>query len=276
MEVLKASGKEFSCFSSREENTFFYDDIFSSENLYRSLNLSNNGFLVIKNIITKEQVKLARDKYFSLFQNGEYKKEKGDWVHLNSHPDPHGCNRHPAKEFLKSDEFHSIVSSKKLFKVAKRILNSDKTTLCPRMIVRSFSKLSERCTYAHRDKDYFFSPNPKNVATCWIPLGSVGVDNGQLIYLLQSHKDESFFDKKVTKDKIISKYLETLSKNTNLKWYRPIIEEGDVIFHSLEIIHASFDSNSILPRLSIDLRYSSSIKDEDPRWKNAWRGDDGL
>ena len=49
-----------------------------------------------------------------------------------------------------------------------------------------------------------------------------------------------------------------------------------MIFHSLEIIHASFDSNSILPRLSIDLRYSSSIKDEDPRWKNAWRGDDGL
>ena len=71
-------------------------------------------------------------------------KEKGDWVHLHSHPDPHGCNSHPAKEFLKSDEFHSIVSSK-AFNVAKRILNSDKTTLCPRMIVRSFSKLSERC-----------------------------------------------------------------------------------------------------------------------------------
>ena len=85
-----------------------------------------------------------------------------------------------------------------------------------------------------------------------------------------------FFDKKVTKDKIISKYLGTLSKNTNLKWYRPILEEGDVIFHSLEIIHASFDSISTLPRLSIDLRYSSSIEDEDPRWKNTWRGDDGL
>ena len=76
MEVLKASGKEFSCFSSREENTFLYDDIFSSENLYHSLNLFNNGFLVIKNVITKEQVKQARDKYFSLFQNGEYKKKK--------------------------------------------------------------------------------------------------------------------------------------------------------------------------------------------------------
>ena len=144
------------------------------------------------------------------------------------------------------------------------------------MIVRSFSKLSERCTYAHRDKEYFVSPNPKNVATCWIPVGSVGKDKGQLIYLLGSHKNEHLFDQKVSKEKIISKDFDKLSKNLNMDWYRPIIEEGDVIFHSLEIVHASFDSNSILPRLSIDLRYSSSIKDEDPRWKNAWRGDDGL
>ena len=67
MEVLKASGIEFSCFSSREENTFLYDDIFSSDNLCRPFNLSNDGFLVIKDVITKEQVKQARDKYFSLF-----------------------------------------------------------------------------------------------------------------------------------------------------------------------------------------------------------------
>ena len=59
MEVLKASGKEFSCFSSREENTFLYDDIFSSENLYHSLNLFNNGFLVIlkmENIKKKKEI----------------------------------------------------------------------------------------------------------------------------------------------------------------------------------------------------------------------------
>ena len=62
----------------------------------------------------------------------------------------------------------------------------------------------------------------------------------------------------------------------NLKWYRPIIEIGDVIFHSLEIIHASFDSFSNIPRLSIDLRFAASEDDLDPRWSNEWRGDDGL
>ena len=67
-----------------------------------------------------------------------------------------------------------------------------------------------------------------------------------------------------------------LSKNLNLNWIRPIIEEGDVIYHSLEIVHASFDSNSNIPRLSIDLRFSASAEDHDPRWSNPWRGDDGL
>ena len=65
-------------------------------------------------------------------------------------------------------------------------------------------------------------------------------------------------------------------KDLNLNWTRPIIKEGDAIFHSLEIVHASFDSNSDIPRLSIDLRFSSSNEDHDPRWSNSWRGDDGL
>ena len=44
----------------------------------------------------------------------------------------------------------------------------------------------------------------------------------------------------------------------------------------LEIIHASFDSISDIPRLSIDLRFAGCINDTDSRWNNIWRGDDGL
>ena len=46
-------------------------------------------------------------------------------------------------------------------------------------------------------------------------------------------------------------------------------EKGDVLFHSLQIVHAAISSN--LPRLSIDLRFSSSKENEDPRWENSWR-----
>ena len=41
-------------------------------------------------------------------------------------------------------------------------------------------------------------------------------------------------------------------------------------------MHASFDSFSNIPRLSIDLRFSSTVNDHDPRWSNSWRGDDGF
>ena len=101
-------------------------------------------------------------------------------------------------------------------------------------------------------------------------------NNGQLIYLLDSHKREEEIDKLVNSERIISKDFKKLSNSLNLKWYRPIIEIGDVIFHSLEIIHASFDSLSNIPRLSIDLRFAASKDDLDPKWSNEWRGDDGL
>ena len=144
------------------------------------------------------------------------------------------------------------------------------------MIVRSFSNLSSTCTLAHRDKEYFHSANPDKVITCWIPLGPTGTKYGQLIYLYDSHKKEETIDNLVNDDKIVSKDLGKLSKDLNLNWIRPLISEGDIIFHSLEIVHSSFDSLSNIPRLSIDLRYASTINDHDPRWSNSWKGDDGL
>ena len=276
METLKASGREFTCLSSREVNTISFNELISSKNLDDIHDLSSLGFLVVKNVISEEEIFLAREKYFNLFKNGEYLKKDNNWIHLNNHIDSHGCNNHPSKSFLNSEEFHKIVSSKRLIEISKKLFNSSDSTLCPRMIVRSFSCLSKVCSPAHRDKEYFVSPNPNNVATCWIPIGSVGANNGQIIYLLDSHKKESYFNNLVKTKKVISSDLEKISKCSGLKWFRPILDKGDVLFHSLQIVHAAFDSSSDLPRLSIDLRFSSSKEDEDPKWRNSWRGNDGL
>ena len=275
MEVLTASKKRFDCYSSKEVNTLNFQELISLEDINWP-KLNEIGFLVIKNVIPRIDIDNARDAYFNLFKNGEYKKLNKKWIHLNNHKDPHGCNEHPSKEFLKKDDFLKIVMGDELNFLAKKLLRCEKATLSPRMIVRSFSKLSSRCTYAHRDKEYFVCKNSKNVMTCWIPLGPVGSEYGQLIYLSDSHKKEKLIDNLVNREKIISKDLQKLSKDLNLKWLRPIVEEGDIIFHSLEIVHSSFDSFSKIPRLSIDLRFSSTINDHDPRWSNSWRGDDGL
>ena len=275
MEVLTASNKKFDCTPSKVFNTLNFQEINLKEDLDFP-HIKDIGFLVVKNVIPKVDIKNARDAYFNLFNNGEYTKLHNEWIHLNNHIDPHGCNNHPSKDFLKKDQFLKIISSEKLNYLTKKILKSEDIILSPRMIVRSFSNLSSRCTLAHRDKEYFQSKNSENVLTCWIPLGPTGPKYGQLIYLKNSHKKEEIIDNLVTKEKIVSNDLDKLSKDLNLEWVRPIIEKGDIIFHSLEIVHSSFDSYSNIPRLSIDLRYSSSYKDHDPRWSNPWRGDDGL
>ena len=275
MEELLALKKKFYCTPSKVLNTLDFNEIILREDLDLP-NLKEIGFLVIKNVIPKEDIYRARDAYFSLFKNSEYEKLDDKWIHLKNHVDPHGCNEHPSQEFLKKEEFLKIIVTEKLNYVTKRVLKTEDVFLCPRMIVRSFSCLSSKGTLAHRDKEYFFSKNPDNVMTCWIPLGPIGTKYGQLIYLNNSNKKEKIIDNLVTDEKIISRDLDKLSKDLNLKWVRPILEVGDIIFHSLDIVHSSFDSFSNIPRLSIDLRYSSSIHDHDPRWSNPWRGDDGL
>ncbi len=276
MEILKASKNKFNCLVGKDLNNISCGDLISNDNLFAAPSLSDLGFLVVKDVIDKKLIKSARDAYFNLFEKGEYKKFNNDWIHLKNHNDLHGCKNHPSINFLKKKEFLKIIDSNLIKKISLKLLKSESSILCPRKIVRSFSNLSDRCTYAHRDKEYFNSHKPENVITCWIPLGLVGSNNGQLIYLLDSHKKEKEIDKLVNSERIISKDFNKLSDSLNLKWYRPIIEIGDVIFHSLEIIHASFDSFSNIPRLSIDLRFAASDNDLDPRWNNEWRGDDGL
>ena len=276
MEILKASKNKFNCLFGKDLNNISCKDLIYKDNLLEKTCLSDLGFLVVKNVLDKKVIKSARDAYFSLFERGEYEFLNNDWIHLKNHKDSHGCKNHPSITFLKKNEFLNVVNSTLIKKISKKLLKSESTIMSPRMIVRSFSRLSERCTYAHRDKEYFNSFRPKNVITCWIPLGLVGSNNGQLIYLLDSHKREKEIDKLVNSERIISKDFNKLSNSLNLKWYRPIIEIGDVIFHSLEIIHASFDSLSNIPRLSIDLRFAASDDDLDPRWSKEWRGDDGL
>ena len=274
-EMLTASGKELNCYASERFNIFDYKDTINDE-IDLVDKVYDLGFLVVKDVISKELIKKSRDVYFSLFKSREYIKQRNEWIHIKNHKDLHGCGNHPSKLFLQSNELWNVVNSEKLKKVSNKLLNTKNTIISPRIIVRSFSKLSYKHTYAHRDMEYYKSPNIRKVITCWIPLGPADVNHGQLIYLEESHKRQNAISKLVKRDKIISENLNKLSDKFRLRWIRPILNEGDVIFHSLEIVHSSFESKSIFPRLSIDIRFAASDSDLDPKWSTSWRGDDGL
>ena len=267
---LNASGNSFEAIDPPSECYIEYDDLLNNKPL-------NNleGFLVVKNVLSHESIDSLRSQYFSMFE-GDYEYDGSDWTHVKSSKLSHGVGSHPANTFVRSKSFCDFIESSVLKNLAAVLLLSDQSFLCPRAILRSFSHLSSRCTLAHRDRDYFKTSDNSKALTAWIPLGPVDSHHGQLVYLKDSHKNIPTITKLVRDDRTIASDLKGLADNLETIWYLPKVSKGDVVFHCLNIVHASFNTNNLIPRLSCDLRFASSTEYLDPKWSNYWRGDDGL
>ena len=214
--------------------------------------------MVIKNVISEREVSKLRNNYYSLFIN-EYRFEDNSWNQLSNPIDSHGYGNHPVKNFLKSENFLNFVNDKQLKRIASILLGSKETVLSKRILLRSFSKCSTFTTKAHRDKEYYVCPDSTKAITAWIPIGPADINHGQLIYLENSHNFE-FEDKsqKAKLDRVISSDLEKLAEENSSRWLIPKINIGDIIFHCLFSVHASFKSQVTVPRLSCDLRFAAS------------------
>ncbi len=267
---LKASGKSFEAIDVPSECYIEFGDLLSSKPL-------NNfeGILVVKNVFSHEIIDTLRSQYFSMFE-GDYEYDGSEWTHVKNSKLSHGIGSHPANIFVRSKSFCDFIESSILKKLAAVLLHSDQSVLSPRAILRSFSHLSSRCTLAHRDRDYFHTPDNGKALSVWIPLGPADPDHGQLVYLKDSQQNISTISKLVKEDKVITSDLNGLADHLETTWYLPNISKGDIIFHCLNVVHASFDTNNMIPRLSCDLRFASSTEYLDPKWSNYWRGDDGI
>ena len=273
--LLSSAGLQFKAFSPTKSYYADSKEILLNQEQYKN-KIIQQGFLVVKDVMDKEKIKNLRDQYYLLFKE-EYKKKDKEWYQIKEPKDSHGYGNHPVKNFLKSDDFLKFVNDPYLKKIVSILFGSNEAFLSKRVLVRSFSSLSSFTTSAHRDKEYYVSSNPLEAITAWIPLGIVDKVHGQLIYLEKSHNfefiDKSNYDKK---DRIISKNLSKLAEGKGSRWLIPNVNPGDVIFHCLNTVHASFDSKTLVPRLSCDLRFASATDYLDPRWNNYWYGEDGL
>ncbi len=272
---LLSSGLEFKAYEPSSKYYVNSKDLLGNKNYFKN-KVNEQGFLVVRDVFDKKQLELLRDQYYSLFKE-EYKKENNNWYQIKEPKEPHGYGNHPVKKYLKSSTFIQFTQNQDLQKIVSALLGCKQAFLSKRILVRSFSSMSTFTTPAHRDKEYYVSSKPSNVLTSWIPFSPADNEHGQLIYLEDSH--EFLFEdnsKKERRKKIISKDLNQLALDKVSRWLIPEINLGDIIFHSLGIVHASFESNTIIPRLSCDLRFSSSVEYSDPRWNDYWYGEDGL
>ena len=267
---LTASEKSFEAFVAPPEYYIELDDLLNGKYTNKF-----EGFLVIKNVFSHEIIDSLRKEYFSLFK-GDYVHDGKEWTHVKRSKLSHGVGSHPSTIFVRSKSFRDFIESSILKKLSSALLHSDESVLCPRAILRSFSHFSSRCTLAHRDVDYFSTPDDTKVVTTWIPLGPADDHHGQLIYLKDSHKNVSTISKLVKDDRTISSDLKSLADRLESIWYMPTLSKGDIMVHCLNTVHASFNTNNSIPRLSCDLRFAPSIEYLDPKWSSYWRGDDGL
>ena len=174
---LTASQKTFEAIDPPSEYYIELDDLLNGKYTNKF-----EGFLVIKNVFSHEIIDSLREEYFSLF-NGDYEYDGNEWTHVKKSKLSHGVGLHPSTAFVRSKSFHNFIELSILKELSSALLHSDESVLCPRAILRSFSHFSSRCTLAHRDVDYFSTPDDTKVVTTWIPLGPADDHHGQLIYL---------------------------------------------------------------------------------------------
>ena len=275
MHNLRAGHCSFQAYSPPAQYYSSVSTLSSANSTCYSEEIPFSGFLVVRNVFPSSTVNLLRDLYFSMF-NDEYSFTNGQWNHVIDSCLSHGVGNHPARNFVRSTQFIEFINSPRLRFAASRLLDASNVYLCPRAIVRSFSHYSKRFTHAHRDCDYFVSSKPSKAITAWVPLGPADLDHGQLIYLKDSHLLHEDVNKLVKKDRTISSDLGALADSLQTSWYLPDVTVGDVVFHCMNNIHASFSTSNKVPRLSCDLRFAASLEYSDPRWNSTWAGDDGL
>ena len=271
---LKSSGIEF---DASERKSECHVDFKNLPNIDMSI-FDNYGFCVIRDVLSSNEINKIRDNYYSAFNPENYYKKGNKWFHLSECNDSHGKGNHPAREFVKSKEFLAFISQSKLVRVAEAFIKAKKPFMFPRAIIRSFSKISTRCTYAHRDFEYINVNDPNQVISMWLPLGPADHLHGQLVYLEESHENpvSQVIKKELQSKKVLGKDLGKISLKLGKKWIIPKVNIGDIVVHNLLTLHASFDSKSIVPRLSTDIRFSVNRDNADFRWMNHWSGDDGF
>lgn len=267
---LTASQKTFEAIDPPSEYYIEVDDLLNGKYTNKF-----EGFLVIKNVFSHEIIDSLRKEYFSLFK-GDYVHDGKEWTHVKRSKLSHGVGSHPSTIFVRSKSFRDFIESSILKKLSSALLHSDESVLCPRAILRSFSHFSSRCTLAHRDREYFRVKDNTKAITAWVPIGPADLQHGQLVYLKNSHKNIETISALVKKDRTITSDLKNLADQLETTWQLPTISKGDVVFHCLNAVHASFNTNNMIPRLSCDLRFASSNEHLDPKWSTYWRGDDGL
>jgi ectoine hydroxylase-related dioxygenase (phytanoyl-CoA dioxygenase family) len=244
-----------------------------------------DGYLYLRGVLDRPTVMAVRQAYFSTFPAGYLRRgtQADEGVFSGHRPaglPAHGVKGHPAHAFVRSAGFASFAADARLKELSAAVLGGPVDRL-PRAIVRHFDRSSAMASRAHIDYSYL-DRGSDQLLTMWIPLGDCPRATGGLVYLEGSHRVpldrfgplHSVTDRPAD-DRAISHDLAWVAGELGRRWLWADYQAGDVAIHSPYIVHASLDTITDTMRLSADLRFLRQGQRPDPRWLEAWAGDDG-
>jgi ectoine hydroxylase-related dioxygenase (phytanoyl-CoA dioxygenase family) len=245
-----------------------------------------DGYLYLRGVIDPERLRRLRAGYFGAFEpsylDDRHPAEAGVFSGRRPPGLPaHGTVGHPAHGFVRSEAFAELALDPALAELAAAILGTP-CRILPRQIVRHFDRSVPRASRAHRDRRYLDEGSDR-LLTMWIPLTDTPLATGGLIYLEDSDDvDVSELDRlravsdRPDDERPISHDLAWVAEQLGRRWRWADYRAGDVAIHSPRVVHASLDTTTDAMRLSADLRFLAAGEHPDPRWLQAWAGDDGY
>lgn len=245
-----------------------------------------DGYVYLRGFLDVEMLRRLRHEYFAAFDRSYLRAGHAvdEGIFSGTRPPTlaaHGTTDHPAHAFVRGQGFARLAHDPGLATVASTLLDSP-CRLLPRQIVRHFDRSTPRASRAHRDHRYLDAGSDRLV-TVWIPVADAPLATGGLIYLEDSAAMESsrLDNLRAVSDRPgdtrpISHDLAWVAERLGRRWRWADFRAGDIAVHSPHVVHASLDTTTDAMRLSADIRFLAAGEPADPRWLEAWSGDDGY
>ena len=246
--------------------------------------LAAHGYVYLRGLLPRAQVLAMRERYFARFptsfvQQGDRRRAAFSGAEPQGLP-PYGTHGHPAYDFVRLPEFCAFAEDPLLRGAAEATLGGPAERL-RRTPIRHFLPGRPASSRAHIDGTYV-QADAGDVVTLWVPLGDCPIASGGLVYLEDSHQQDTIAQStralaphdRPADRRPLTHDLKWMSEHTRRRWLITDYAAGDVVIHSPLIVHASLDCHSEEMRLSTDIRYLREGTHYDPRWRGDWAADD--
>ena len=208
----------------------------------------NNGFIIVKNLISKKLISSFIEIYNNKFLNSDNdpyaqmnsqkigKKKVNKYGYLQDPiADIHCLNINKEKHNKFVNKSLDIILNKKILKILEKINNFQKHNL---MMSMMFDQ--NVGTPPHQDWYYLDSLPNGNITGVWIALEDINYKAGRFFVVPGSNKMILELKKnEIKKPDLYEKKIELLLKSNKCKIFAPSLRKGDVLFWNSGTIHGS-------------------------------------